>query len=175
MNRVMHNIYGDERDLLIIREITDVFKTFRNLYATKRNVVTFLLYNDLRSIVNFGDDELIYLKVCHTILGKETNVYEFFFIGNQSTVEIPLPNISILEREELLLIYYTNDKKRHFVNLTKSFRNSKRNLSKQVHFHFNKGRVDEIVPYVLRNKLLEKWMVIIFILIALIIFAAKCW
>lgn len=151
----------------------------RQKYLIQRESVSFLLYNDIHFFKNYFlkkgfSNQIVYLKLCHTIKGKEANVYEFHFVNHQFTLHVNLRNCLSNENEELLVVYYVNDRARFFVDLTSKYLEGKRKNNKQVHFHFKNGNVNIIELYKRMNFYEIKYFILL-VLFILLVFLSKCW
>lgn len=174
------NIYNDERDYLFKYDQNTLFLTEKEKYSLKREKIRFLLYNDITFFFNSNLEEIKYIKICHVIIGRAVFVHELINIKKFETLEILLNKALPDESQELYLIYYDNDKKRYFKNLSAGYNNLLKIRKDDIaHFHFENGNIRLIVPYFMKkDKIRERnicfLIFILFLISFLIIVLIDC-
>ena len=167
-------IYRDIRDYFIRFEIpvATKFQTARLKYNREEKNNNFILYNDICKFLNGYGDTINYLKVCHIIVGKKADNYEYLNLKHKETLYLNLYKGTEDDVHHIYIIYYTNNK-RYFYNLSDLYKDNKDNF----HIHFKYGNPKNIEIYKMYTTFLKLVYILIFLFLMIllyIIFVSSC-
>lgn len=158
-------IYGDIRDYFIKFEIpvATKFQTARLKYNHEEKNCNFILYNDICKFLNNKNNNISYLKICHIIVGKKADTYEYFNLKHKETLFLNLYKGTETDSHQIYIIYYTNNK-RYFFNSSNLYQKNIKNF----HLHFKYGHPKLIEIYKMYTTL-KRVVYILYILLLLFI------